>query len=207
MSPYLIELLGTIFHVPPNVFEAHLKQSGYVPEDKPTSKVRPTWQSRPTQKGYSSMTWYRPAIPVVPLTTRLRTDLLSVDTGYGNNAKLSLERRVSAGGPVIMCPFGPIGNQKQGHKVRLATCTNIWRSWLELCPSPGVSYRGSKLEYPVGWEERATTWIHRFHDCKISESLATGSQVTLITNSNCATRSPAGGELQCVGAVGSNQRR
>lgn len=165
MCPALVNLLGVTFRIPPYVFERHLHRSGYATEQNGLHEIKPTWHSRPSAEGYCSITWYRPVVPVVPLTTRLRKELVEADRDPTTKAKLGSKQGGDSKGPEIDCPF------KEGlpkHKVRLSTCSNIWRGWLALCPTPGVCSRNSAIEYPVGWEERATTWTYSFNGCKIS---------------------------------------
>ena len=150
ISPALIDLLGACFEIPPHVFEEHLDESGY--RTTRENRQRATaWHSRSSAQGYSSITWYRPVLPLIPMTSRFRTKLV-------RNVK-----------PSVRCPYDGCQLQERDqsrHYVRLETTGNIWRRTLELCPEPGVYHKGSKTEFPVGWEERATIWTRDIDGCK-----------------------------------------
>jgi hypothetical protein len=143
LTPSLIDLLGATFQIPPHVFEEHLDRSGYrtVLENRDNAAA---WYPRSSAQGYSSITWYRPVLPLIPITSRFR-------------AKLITNRK-----PTVRCIFDGCGH----HNIRLGTLANIWRRHLELCPEPGVYHKDSQTEYPVGWEERATIWTRDFDGCK-----------------------------------------
>jgi hypothetical protein len=134
LTPSLIDLLGATFHIPPHVFEEHLHHSGYKTtsekQDKPDS-----WYPHSSAQDYSSITWYRPVLPLVPITSRFRSKLIK-------NQK-----------PTIRCMFDGC----RRHDLHLRTLSNIWRPYLELCPEPGVYYKNSQqTEYPVAWKERVS---------------------------------------------------
>jgi hypothetical protein len=74
LSPSLVDLLGATFDIPPHVFEEHL-DSGYKSMNE-SHKGASAWNICSSAQGYSSMTWYRPVLPLVPLTSRLRTELI-----------------------------------------------------------------------------------------------------------------------------------
>lgn len=147
LTPNLIELLGATFQVPPHVFEEHLDRSGYT-KDLEGGDRKKAWHSRASTQGFSSVTWFRPVLPLVPVTSRLRSKLIS-------------DRK-----PRVRCPFD--GCQAHGHNLRLNTQANIWRHQLDLCPEPGVYHKDSDTEYPVGWEERATMWARNYDECQFS---------------------------------------
>lgn len=144
LNPSLIDYLGATFQIPPHVFEEHLAGSGYSKRVENNDRAA-TWQARSSAHGFSSITWYRPALALVPLTSRFR-------------ARLVADLR-----PSVRCPFDACN---QHHNVPLETSANIWRGHLGLCPEPGVYFRGSETEYPVGWEERATVWTRDIGHCK-----------------------------------------
>lgn len=148
LTPDLIDLLGATFDVPPHVFEEHLDRSGYrkASEQRRDAKA---WQTLSSAQGYSSVMWYRPALPLIPMTPRFRTKIIK-DTK-----------------PEVQCPFDecPIAN----HYLPLAATANIWRHQLDLCPEPGVYHKGSETEYPVGWEEKATIWKRDIDGCEFGE--------------------------------------
>jgi hypothetical protein len=145
LSPRLIDLLGATLGIPPQVFEDHLDRSGYNPILG--KAVNPSaWRSRYSVQGYSSMTWYRPVISVVPVHTEFRDRLVE---GYS---------------PLLRT------TSNDGGKVRVVTTSNIWRPNLKLSPEPGACHKGCGTEYPVGWEEKATIWVnhingHHFGTC------------------------------------------
>lgn len=149
LTPSLVDLLGATFQIPPHVFEEHLDRSGY---KKNTGDVDSSaaWYTRSSTQGYSSVTWYRPVLPLLPVTSRFRS-------------KLIRDRK-----PRVRCPFD--GCHDDGHNIRLNTQSNIWRRQLDLCPEPGVYHKGSDTEYPVGWEERATIWMREYDGCNFSKT-------------------------------------
>ncbi|KAH7381340.1 hypothetical protein DE146DRAFT_670279 [Phaeosphaeria sp. MPI-PUGE-AT-0046c] len=137
LNPALINLLGVTFDIPPQVFEEHLKQSGYtsLESDKDVG-----WHMASSDQGYMSISWYRPVLPIIPVTPLLRKKLTS-----GDQPQIRRNRR----------------------NVHLHTTTNIWRPTLGLCPAPGVYHKGSKPEYPVGWEEKVTIWVREIEACRV----------------------------------------
>jgi hypothetical protein len=146
LSPALVDLLGATFDIPPHVFEEHLDRSGYKTMVE-SRKSASAWNLRSSAQGYSSVTWYRPVLPLFPLNSRVRTGLIK-------NRNL-----------LIPCPL----EECSQHNVPLGTSGNIWRHFTELCSEPGDYYKGSETEYPVGWEERATVWTHDFNGCKFGK--------------------------------------
>lgn len=144
LSPALIDLLGVTFQIPPHVFEEHLERSGYtgVVDDRDDAAA---WHTRPSAHGYSSITWYRPVLPLVPVTPRFHSKII------GEEAL-----------PRVQCPI--VGCKK--HDLWLASTANIWRHQLDLCTDPGLYYKNSQTRYPVGWEERATVWTQNSAECK-----------------------------------------
>jgi hypothetical protein len=146
LSPSLVDLLGATFDIPPHVFEEHLDRSGYQ-RTAESRKGASAWDTRSSAQGYSSVTWYRPVLPSMPLTSRLRTELIK-------NQSVP-----------VRCPLEGC----QQHNIPLGTIGNIWRHFTELCSEPGKYYKGSETEYPVGWEERATVWTQDFDGCKFGK--------------------------------------
>lgn len=138
LNPSLIDFLGVTFEIPPQVFEEHLKQSGYSASLE--SDNDESWHMASSDQGYMSISWYRPVLPTIPVTPLLRKKLTS-----GDQPQIRRNRRT----------------------VHLNTTTNIWRSTLGLCPAPGVYHKGSKPEYPVGWEEKVTIWAREIKTCKV----------------------------------------
>jgi hypothetical protein len=146
LSPSLVDLLGATFDIPPHVFEEHLDRSGYKTMNE-SHKGASAWNIRSSAQGYSSVTWYRPVLPLVPLNSRLRTELIK-------NQSLQ-----------VRCPLEGCAQ----HNIPLGTSGNIWRHYTALCSEPGGYYKGSETEYPVGWEEKATVWTKDFHGCKFGK--------------------------------------
>ncbi|KAF9691657.1 hypothetical protein EKO04_010436 [Ascochyta lentis] len=142
LTPSLIDLLGATFDIPPHVFEEHLDRSGFKKgfESREDAKA---WHTRSSAQGYSSVMWYRPVLPLIPVNSRFRSRLIR-------------DRR-----PEVRCPFDGC----HPHDLPLGTTANIWRHHLELCPEPGVYHKGSQTEYPVGWEEKATIWKKDIDGC------------------------------------------
>ena len=147
LNPSLIDLLGATFHIPPHVFEEHLDRSGYATVSR-HQQNKSAWQSRAPIQGYSSITWYRPVIPLIAITPKIRSQLIANQ------------------GPAVRCHFEECKNEV--HTLHLDTLTNIWRRHLNLSPEPGFHPKDSGTEYPSGWEERATVWSHDFDGCKFS---------------------------------------
>ncbi|KAF2624662.1 hypothetical protein BU25DRAFT_423788 [Macroventuria anomochaeta] len=145
LTPTLVDLLGATFQIPPHVIEEHLERSGYK-KGTEGADSRVAWHTRSSAQGYSSVTWYRPVLSLVPITSRFRS-------------KLIRDRK-----PRVRCPFD--GCQNDGHYLRLNTQANIWRRQLDLCPDPGVYHKDSDTEYPVGWEEKATIWMREYDGCR-----------------------------------------
>lgn len=149
LSPNVIDLLGATFDIAPHVFEEHLNQSGYkkLAEDD----VKPGgWHTHFSSLGNSSVAsvkWYRPVLPLIPISQRFR-------------AKLTRGRR-----PQVYCPFDGCTR----HTLPLAATANIWRHSLDLCPEPGVYHKGSPTEYPVGWEEVVTMWKRDIDGCEFGK--------------------------------------
>jgi hypothetical protein len=143
LSPSLVDLLGATFDIPPHVFEEHLDRSGYKTMVE-SHKTASAWNPRSSAQGYSSVTWYRPVLPLLPLNSNFRARLIK------NRS------------PKVLCPLEGC----EQHRIPLGTTGNIWRHYIELCPEPGDYHKGSGTEYPVGWEERATVWTQDFDGCK-----------------------------------------
>ncbi|KAF2852096.1 hypothetical protein T440DRAFT_517046 [Plenodomus tracheiphilus IPT5] len=143
LAPMLIQSLGAIFQIPAHVFEEHLKDSGYQPVRDSWSTTA-TWDAQSSAQGFFSMTWYRAVMPIVPITSRNRTKLIT-------NQVVSMS-----------CVDDDCGKQ---HNISVKTAKNVWRHSLDLCPEPGVYHKGSRTEYPVGWEERATIWSRKIGNC------------------------------------------
>lgn len=150
LSPKLIDFLGATFDIAPHVFEEHLDRSGYRKVGTEDEAGTSTWNARSNTLGYSSVAsvkWYRPVLPLIPMSSRFRTRLIR-------------DRR-----PQVYCPFDGC----QRHTLPLAASENIWRNFLELCPEPGVYHKGSRTEYPVGWEERVTVWKRDIDGCEFGK--------------------------------------
>ena len=147
LSPKLIDLLGATFDIAPHVFEEHLESSGYRRLDTEIDKKTNAWNTGSNLLGHSSIAsvrWYRPVLPLIPISQRFRTRLIR-------------DRR-----PQVYCPFDGCPR----HTLPLSATANIWRHFLELCPEPGIYHKGSSTEYPVGWEERATVWKRDLDGCE-----------------------------------------
>lgn len=144
LTPVMIDLLGATLQIPPHVFEEHLERSGYrgVVDRRDDATA---WHTRPSAHGYSSITWYRPVLPLVPITPGFHAKII------GDNAL-----------PQVRCPI----EDCEIHDLWFGTVANIWRHKLDLCTDPGVYYKNSQTRYPVGWEERATIWTREDEDCR-----------------------------------------
>ncbi|PSN65955.1 hypothetical protein BS50DRAFT_401893 [Corynespora cassiicola Philippines] len=143
MTPSLIDLLGATFQISPHVFEEHLHGSGYGNQQE-RRLDSDAWYNSHYSHECSSFTWYRPVIPLIPMPPRSRIKLVT-------NRKL-----------VVPCVIKGC----KRHKLNLSLVPNIWRRHLELCPDPGVNYKGSEAEYPIGWEQKATIWTRDLNNCK-----------------------------------------
>jgi hypothetical protein len=144
LNPSLIDYLGAAFQIPPDVFEKHLDGSGYAGGDL-DGKAPARWLNHSSSPGFSSVSWFRPVIPLLPITLEFRNQLL-------------LDKR-----PKVRCMFEGC-NVK--HNINLQTTANIWRRNLNLCPSPGAYHKGSETDYPIAWEERVTMCTREVHGCK-----------------------------------------
>jgi hypothetical protein len=142
LTPRMIDLLGSTFQIPPHMFESHLDRSGYAAASGDRNTTA-TWRNRPAAQGYTSITWYRPVLPSVYLTSKLHTDLI-------HNRE-----------PHILCPKENCGN----HTVCLRRITNVWRDYFSLCPEPGSNQEEYLIDYPVGWQERATICTREIGKC------------------------------------------
>jgi hypothetical protein len=144
LNPSLIDFLGAAFHIPPHVFEEHLDGSGYTitreQRDNPTR-----WQKHFFAQGSSSITWFRPVVPLLPIDPLLRENILRDQN------------------PEVRCIFDDCQRQ---HFPRVRTTANIWRRNLALCPHPGGVQKDSEAQYPVAWEQRVTIWTREFDDCE-----------------------------------------
>ncbi|KAF2684034.1 hypothetical protein K458DRAFT_431647 [Lentithecium fluviatile CBS 122367] len=137
LTPAFIDLLGATFKIPPQFFEDHLDRSGYDMMEGRIQKAT-AWQTRFTAKGHASLTWFRPVLPLLDMTGQFRTNLIE-----------NLPH-------VTRCIFDGCDRD-----ILLNTRTNIWRHNLELSPEPGA-----QLDFPMGWEERATIWTRKYDDCQ-----------------------------------------
>lgn len=75
LAPSLINYLGATFQIPPHVFEEHLDGSGYQSHGLGLGRAA-AWDTRSWAQGYTSITWFRPVLPLLPITTRLRSRLI-----------------------------------------------------------------------------------------------------------------------------------
>jgi hypothetical protein len=147
LNPSLVDFLGAAFRIPPHVLEDHLEESGYAPPNSKSKSSR-RWQKRFSTQGSSSITWLRPVIPLLSVSSDLRDRLLEDSS------------------PRVRC-FSD--SCKQQHDVNLRRDANIWRRNLALCPYPGVYHQGSETEYPVAWEKRVTIWTREFDSCRFGK--------------------------------------
>jgi hypothetical protein len=144
LNPSLIDFLGATFYIPPHVFEEHLDGSGYTT----TRELRtgPTrWQTHFFAEGSSSITWFRPVVPLLLIDPLLREKIIDNQC------------------PEVRCVFDDC---KEYHHPRVRSTTNIWRRNLSLHPNPVGNRRESDIQYPVAWEERVTIWTREFDGCK-----------------------------------------
>jgi hypothetical protein len=143
LDPALIDHVGTTFQIPPHVFEEHLDRSGYTGFSE-TRKAADLWNTRSSAPGYSSITWYRPVLPLLHMSPRFRAKLLD---GLRPKTKCFKENCYN-------------------HYLELATVTNIWRRHLKLSPIPDILEKSEDPAYPIGWEERATIWSTDYDGCR-----------------------------------------
>jgi hypothetical protein len=68
--------------------------------------------------------------------------------------------RSSIQGHIFISWYRPVllNGKQQSTFHNSSTMANICRASIGLCCEPGLYHKGSKSEYPVGWEERATIW-------------------------------------------------
>ena len=143
LNPLLIDYLGAAFQIPPGVFEKHLDGSGFAGESF-EDKTPARWLNHSSSPNCSSLTWFRPVIPLLPVASNFRSQLL---------------RNLS---PKVNCMLEGCGKVHE-----LQTTANILRRNVKLCPSPGAYVKGSDTEYPIAWEERATIFTRRIDGCKV----------------------------------------
>jgi len=142
LNPSLIEYLGAAFQIPPGVFEIHLDGSGFV-DETPDGMTRGRWMNHSSSPDCSSLTWFRPIIPLLPVNSDFRNRLL-----HDRN-------------PKVRCM---VEGCEKDHELR--TTTNILRRNVKLCPCPGAYQKGSETEYPIAREERVTIFTRLINDCK-----------------------------------------
>ncbi|KFY53110.1 hypothetical protein V496_07894 [Pseudogymnoascus sp. VKM F-4515 (FW-2607)] len=140
LSPQIINLLGGLFGLSPEVFEEHLINSGYNGA-KYNDKPAHTWATAKMKKSHASIKWYRPV---------RRCDVAPY-------SKQELE--------VLLDPAQGRLNRDKGVAV-YQTKSNIFRSEWEMWTDPKITTRDERVS---GWEERATVWIQKldFRDCYI----------------------------------------
>ncbi|OBT55571.1 hypothetical protein VE04_05232 [Pseudogymnoascus sp. 24MN13] len=144
LAPQIINLLGNLFGLSPEVFEEHLINSGYEGanyDDKPAH----TWSTAKMKKSHASIKWFRPVQrrPVAPYSTRDREILLDPTQG-----------RLKRSGDYDR---DPLVYQIQ---------SNIFRSEWEMWTDPKITTEDERIS---GWEERATVWSQKLdgRDCHI----------------------------------------
>ncbi|OBT99853.2 hypothetical protein VE01_02243 [Pseudogymnoascus verrucosus] len=144
LAPQIINLLGNLFGLSPEVFEEHLINSGYEGanyDDKPAH----TWSTAKMKKSHASIKWYRPVQrrPVPPYSTRDREVLLDPTQG-----RLKRSEDYDRDGLVYQ------------------TQSNIFRSEWEMWTDPTITAEDDRI---CGWEERATIWSQKLdgRDCYI----------------------------------------
>jgi hypothetical protein len=142
LNPTLIDYLGASFQIPPGVFEKHLNGSGYTRESL-KGKTHARWLNHSSSPDCSSITWFRPVIPLLPATSGFRSQLLD------------------SGSPKVSCML-----ESCEKDYTLRTTANILRRNVSLCPSPGAYHKGSETDYPIAWEERVTIFTRRIDGCK-----------------------------------------
>ncbi|KAL5350106.1 hypothetical protein ACLOAV_005143 [Pseudogymnoascus australis] len=140
LAPQIINLLGGLFGLSPEVFEEHLINSGYNGA-KYNDKPAHTWATAQMEKSHASIKWYRPVrrCDVAPYSNQELEVLLDPAQGRLNRDK---------GGAVYQ------------------TKSNIFRSEWEMWTDPKITTRDERVS---GWEERATVWRQKidFRDCYI----------------------------------------
>ncbi|ELR02862.1 hypothetical protein VC83_03061 [Pseudogymnoascus destructans] len=144
LAPQIINLLGNLFGLSPEVFEEHLINSGYEGanyDDEPAH----TWSTAKMKKSHASIKWYRPVErrPVAPYSTRDREILLDPTQGR-------LKRS---------------GDYDRDFLV-YQTQSNIFRSEWEMWTDPKITTEEERI---CGWEERATVWSQKLdgRDCYV----------------------------------------
>ncbi|KAF2461440.1 hypothetical protein BDY21DRAFT_86528 [Lineolata rhizophorae] len=142
LSPHAIGLIGATFGISPNFFEDHLSQSGYM-RARGDRAVPAAWKMGSLGSRHSSITWFRPVLPLLRVSSRLRSRIIQDQK------------------PAVACIFDEHVNGKH----RISTTSNIWRKHLDLSPEPGIHVRGTPKEYPIAWEERATIWRKDVNNC------------------------------------------
>ncbi|KAE9985567.1 hypothetical protein EG328_007233 [Venturia inaequalis] len=133
-----IGLVGTIFKIPPTVFEKHIQGSGYSDVSSRDSQSRlHLWKERSSLPPSESVsiTWLRPVLLSISINEQARNDLL-----HGRE-------------PRMECIFSKCAKSRETH--RLEAKVNILRGAVGLSTAHGDGLTDSFL---VGWEERITVF-------------------------------------------------
>jgi hypothetical protein len=135
LDPKTIGGLGCWLNLPPTVFEAHLRGSGYTPElgqsEPDVLEIFSELYGAAEERPYFSMTWRRAVLPSLPLNEKVRNELL-----LGQQ-------------PTLDCLF-PLCYEGK-HEV--IAKRNIFRSAFSLSARDVDDWTGKS---PVAWEERLT---------------------------------------------------
>ncbi|OBT80665.1 hypothetical protein VF21_00305 [Pseudogymnoascus sp. 05NY08] len=139
LAPQIINLLGNLFGLSPEVFEEHLINSGYEGANYDNRPAH-TWSTAKMKKSHASIKWYRPVYrhPVPPYSTRDREVLLDPTQGR-------LKRSEDYDRDFLV------------YQAR----SNIFRSEWEMWTDPKITSQDGRI---CGWEERATVWSQKLDD-------------------------------------------
>lgn len=151
LTPEMIDLLGSLFDVPPEYFAEHLHNSGYM-DGRYTEPDPDDWITAGMQKDYISLKWYRPVFrpPDAPSQT-MKTQLLNSRMDGVRWTEQRLVRRSQNSTCTV----------KLQHQLR--AFSNIIREGLEMAPDPNATV------VPMAWAEKMTLWQRKFGECLIGE--------------------------------------
>ncbi|KFY10815.1 hypothetical protein V492_04825 [Pseudogymnoascus sp. VKM F-4246] len=144
LAPQIINLLGNLFGLSPEVFEEHLINSGYNGaeyDDEPAH----TWPTAKMKKSHASIKWYRPVQRLDEPPFSFRDLEVLLDPAQGR-----LKRNPDKAKDLRVCQ----------------TQSNIFRSEWEMWTDPKTTAREKRAS---AWEERATVWSQKIagRDCYI----------------------------------------
>lgn len=142
LSSAVIEILGSALEIRPEVFEAHLRNSGYErTRSTDVSNQSRMWKRFDSSQLYDSLTWFRPVLPTLSISDGKYKDIWA-------------DRN-----PRLPCLYPNC--TRDNHKV--ATKRNVLRNRFALSIFNDTDNLG---HFPIGWEERITIWRRKIGHCR-----------------------------------------